>query len=512
MQYSSPIDRREPLHLPPLALALVLSLGAAMRRRSRAGGEPAKAQRRKTVARKSRITPKALHPRGSSAARKETKIARLTRERDEALEQQAAASKVLRVISSSPTDLQPVFEAMLDNAVRICDANGSVGICRWDGDALHHVVHRQARPTFAEVMKRTPIYPDPKTNVGRMLVTKTVVHVPDLAAQPAYTEQREPGIVAAVETGRARTFLAVPMLKENELIGAILLAREEVRPFTDKQIGLVQNFAAQAVIAIENARLLNELRESLQQQTATADVLKVISRSTFDLQTVFGTLVELAAKLCQANFAMIFRRDEEIYRLAANHGFTPEYRDWVEPQSITIGRGTLVGRTAIEGRTIQIADALADPEYTWSESISRGGFRTMLGVPLLRDGQHIGVIALCRSAVEPFTDKQIELVETFADQAVIAIENVRLFEEVQARTRDLSESLQQQTATADVLKVISRSTFDLQTVLQTLVEFSGSILRCRQGEHYSRERWGLLCRRGLRLFPRVSGLYKTYSN
>ena len=217
-----------------------------MRRRSRAGGEPAKAQRRKTVARKSRITPKALHPRGSSAARKETKIARLTRERDEALEQQAAASKVLRVISSSPTDLQPVFEAMLDNAVRICDANGSVGICRWDGDALHHVVHRQARPTFAEVMKRTPIYPDPKTNVGRMLVTKTVVHVPDLAAQPAYTEQREPGIVAAAEIGRARTFLAVPMLKENELIDAILLAREEVRPFTDKQIGLVQNFAAQA--------------------------------------------------------------------------------------------------------------------------------------------------------------------------------------------------------------------------------------------------------------------------
>jgi transcriptional regulator with GAF, ATPase, and Fis domain len=215
-----------------------------MRRRSRAGGEPAKAQCRKTAVRKSGIARKATRPRSSSAAREEAKVARLTRERDEALEQQTAASEVLRVISSSPADLPTVFEAMLDNAVRIYDAQLG-GILRWDGDALHHVALRSARPAFAEILKRTPIHPNPKTNICRMLTTKTVVHVPDFAAEPAYIEQREPGIVAAVEVGHIRTVLAAPMLRENELIGAIVLAREEVRPFTDKQIDLVNNFAAQ---------------------------------------------------------------------------------------------------------------------------------------------------------------------------------------------------------------------------------------------------------------------------
>jgi GAF domain-containing protein len=295
-----------------------------------------------------------------------------------------------------------------------------------------------------------------------MVATKTVVHVTDLAADKSYIE-RAPSVVAAVELGGIRTFLAVPMLKEGELIGAFTLNRPEVRPFTEKEIALVTNFAAQAVIAIENARLLNELRESLQQQTATADVLKVISRSAFDLQAVLNTLVESAVRLCAADRGLINHVEGDVIMFAANYGFSREAEQYALEHPARVDRGSATGRVALEGRAIHIPDVMVDPEYHATDRQKALGYRTLLGVPLLRQGRSIGVFLLTRDEVNPFADKQIELLTTFGDQAVIAIENARLFNE-------LRESLQQQTATADVLKVISRSTFDLQAVLDTLVQ------------------------------------------
>ena len=389
------------------------------------------------------------------------RVEELEQQLAEAHRREAATAEVLKTIGRSTFDLQKVLDTLTETAVRLCGADKGL-IRRREGDRYILASAYALSDEFKEWAVGSVLAAGRDSIVGRAALDRKVVHIPDVLAEPGW----EAGDWQTL--GDFRSALAVPLLRNDDIRGVLVLHRTQAIPFTEKQIKLVETFADQAVIAIENTRLLNELRESLQQQTATADVLKVISRSAFDLSAVLNTLVESAARLCGADKAQIIRptgNDAEYYS-AASYRHTPEFNELVRAQAFAPGRGGVVGRVLLERKSVQIPDVLADPEYTYHDLARLAGFRTILGVPLLREGVPIGVLGLSRSEVRPFTERQIELVSTFADQAVIAIENVRLFDEIQDKSRQLAEASQHKS------QFLANMSHELRTPLNAIIGVS----------------------------------------
>jgi class 3 adenylate cyclase len=425
-----------------------------------------------------------------------------TTDLSEALEQQTATSDVLQVISGSPGDLQPVFAAMLDKAARICDANFG-NIFRWDDDALWLVATHNTPPAFVEHRRRVPFRPNQANPIGEMLKANAAIHVADLARDERFVQKSDPEVVAAVELGGIRTFVAVPMLKDEKLIGAVILYRQEVRPFSDKQIELVKNFAAQAVIAIENARLLNELRqrtgdltEALEQQTATSEVLQVISSSPGALEPVFAAMLASATRICEAEFGNLFLRERETFRAVAWHG-EPTYVDNWRGEALIVKTDVAdipLARLAATKQRVHVADLRQEAAYKAGFAplvtlVDKGGARTLLIVPMLKEHTLIGAITIYRQEVRPFTAKQIALA-----QAVIAIENARLLNELRETTEEvvkLNQQLEQRVADqVDEIERMSRLRRFLPPQVADLIVASGSE---KQLESHRREITALFC-------------------
>jgi signal transduction histidine kinase len=405
-----------------------------------------------------------LEEREQAAARLEKTVEERTAALTEALEQQTAASDILRIVAGSPKDAQPVFDSIARSAAHLCQAQFCT-VFLYDGELIHFAAQQGVSSEGLEALRRAyPIAPSRASAVARAILNGTIEQIPDVHADPDYKQGWLTQVMAF------RSIASVPMLKDGRPIGAINVLRSQSGYFPERQVELLRTFADQAVIAIENVRLFDEvqartrdLSESLKQQTATADVLKVISRSAFDLKSVLQTLVQSAGRLCGADFAVITRQKDGVLFFAEVYGNSSEFIEYVRALRVERGGGTATGRALLEGRVIHIADVLADPDYTWAEAQRLGGYRTVLGVPILREGIPVGVLTLTRSEVRPFTEKQIELVSTFADQAAIAIENVRLFDEIQDKSRQL------QIASEHKSQFLSSMSHELRTPLNAII-------------------------------------------